>query len=1707
VQNRLWSRLGIALAGVLAVSVAWGYDILRKEDGSLVTYDSGPIPMQIKLGTDVALEDGTNYSSSVQAAMAAWNPEIGAVQFEGTVMAPGPAGDGDHVNEIVFSDSIYGAAFGANTLAVTMSWSTVSPRIDGTYRRTQSDIIFNNARVWTSYRGAHRNGGPYDIRRVAIHELGHVLGLAHPDEAVPPQSVTAIMNSTISSVDAIQPDDRAGAQFLYGSGVGQTTRPANDDFAAAFAVNLVNNAFTWSANNYGATKEPGEPNHATDEPGGSSVWWKWTAPGPGSMTITTAGSSFDTLLAAYTGSAVTALSQIASNDDMQTYVIRTSSITFATTTGTTYYIAVDGWDAWTGIISLNFNYTPPSAPPSILSHPSAANANAGQMVQFHVTAAGSPAPTYRWQRTFHGDEGWMDIFENNYTTGTGTDTITVGPIQYGNTGERYRCRITNALGTVTSDAGAINVNNSPPRLYHSPNGRYANLGDTVVIAPFISGSQPMTYVWQKWNTIIPGANQPTLTLSNVTAEDASTYRLTASNAFGAAHIDTGQLVIRTPPIITIQPDSSRTIPAGLDLLLGVQAYAHSTISYQWQLLPAGSDTWMNLTESAVYGNVNTSNMYVYDTTLAMNGDRFRCALINELGVVYSNVITLTVTIPLPAIETGPTNRAVLLGDTVNFTTSVSSPVPVTYQWFHNGVPLVGATGPQLTIVNFQSSDTGNYTVQVTNSAGTRTSNNALLAVAQPPVLVHQPQSLTVNVGATARFSVTVSSNAPFTYQWKKDGVDIMGANSANLNLYNVNVGHIATYTVVVSNIAGTVTSDGVTLTVQLPPVITQQPVAAQVLPTKPANFTVAVSSSIPVSYQWQRRSSSGGNWGILDGVANIIGATADTLTVGNVQPIQNGEQYRCVITNAAGSIVTNAVTLTVAVPGLIKPISGRYHSLRFDTVSRLYVTGTNTQGQLGDGTTTNVITPKQLTIPGQTVTDVAAGAEHSLFLTSSGQVWATGFNATGQLGDGTNAAKSTPALLTTNAAGIAAGRFHSAVLKADGTLWTTGGNDSGQLGNGNTTDTNVLSQVATDVVELAAGIRQSFFIKSDGTLWGMGDMNGSGTPVGTPVQIATNVKAVAAGGYHSLFLKTDGTLWALGYNPFGQLGTGDTTDRTTPVQVATAVKAIATGYFHSAFIKTDNGLWLMGYNSSGQLGDGTATSRATPFQLATNVAAVSASEAYTLFTKTDGSLWGTGYNAYGQFGNGGTVVTSSPVQIATGVILAPEAPSGLTATSSVSFDRVRLLWTPQGSAASYEVWRHSTNNSTSATLLASGVRWPVYEDRSVALGQAYYYWVKAVNSAGSTISAPASASTGTSLNQTITFAGPLDQPYTTTPITLSATASSGLPASFSLVSGPANLAGNQLTLTGVGTVTVRAAQAGDASYDAAPNVDRSFVVSKATATVTLGSLSATYDGTSKSATATTDPVGLTVGFTYDGNATAPTNAGSYAVVGTISDPLYQGSANDSLVIAPATQTITFNTLLNVPYTATPIALSATASSGLPVVFSVQSGAAILSGSNLTLTGTGSITVRAAQSGDGNYAAAANVDRTFTVTANFDSWELGHFTAPELTDANVSGPNADPDADGFSNLVEYALGLEPRTPSTTGLPEVTTDATHWIYTYTRPEGRTDITCAVEVSTDLSGWGAPTVAEVLVSASGGVETWQAKQPLSSANTFFRLKISQP
>ena len=313
----------------------------------------------------------------------------------------------------------------------------------------------------------------------------------------------------------------------------------------------------------------------------------------------------------------------------------------------------------------------------------------------------------------------------------------------------------------------------------------------------------------------------------------------------------------------------------------------------------------------------------------------------------------------------------------------------------------------------------------------------------------------------------------------------------------------------------------------------------------------------------------------------------------------------------------------------------------------------------------------------------------------------------------------------------------------------------------------------------------------------------------------------------------------------------------------------------------------------------------------------------------------------------------------------------------------------------------SAGASVTFTVVATGTLAPTYQWRkdgaaisgatnasyaigAAVAGDAGSYTVTATNSLGTATSSAATLVVNR-LSQTITFGALATKTYGDAAFAPGATAASGLAVSYaSANTAVATVSGSIVTIVGAGSTTLTASQAGDGIYNAAPAVAQTLTVNKATAVVALGSLAVTYDGTAKAASATTAPTGLTVTFTYDGSAGAPTNAASYAVVGTIANANYQGTASGTLVIAKANQTITFGALANRAYGEAPFNLTATASSGLPVTYTPTIGGyynesvVSLSGSTVSIMGAGTVTLVANQAGNANYNPATEFVRTLTV---------------------------------------------------------------------------------------------------------------------------------
>lgn len=276
------------------------------------------------------------------------------------------------------------------------------------------------------------------------------------------------------------------------------------------------------------------------------------------------------------------------------------------------------------------------------------------------------------------------------------------------------------------------------------------------------------------------------------------------------------------------------------------------------------------------------------------------------------------------------------------------------------------------------------------------------------------------------------------------------------------------------------------------------------------------------------------------------------------------------------------------------------------------------------------------------VYEISSGMLHTLALDGGG-LWAWGWNASGQLGDGTT--KDTPLAVsprfTTGAVvtGVAAGGMHSMAVLSDGTVQTWGSNVLGQLGDGTTVDSVRPKPVPglKDVVAVSAGTYHSLALHSDGTVsaWGWNALGqlGDGSTLDrlTPVKVAnlSGMKSISAGLAHNLSMGMDGEIKAWGWNIFGQLGDGTTIDRRTPITVAGVQKGFDTfsaGAFHNLAIR-DGVTYAWGWNGFGQLGDGTRTDRYAPKVVTTvpNAYMVAAGGYHSMVARVTNSTLGGNY--------------------------------------------------------------------------------------------------------------------------------------------------------------------------------------------------------------------------------------------------------------------------------------------------------------------------------------------------------------------------------------------------------------------------------------------------------------------------------------------------
>jgi alpha-tubulin suppressor-like RCC1 family protein len=357
---------------------------------------------------------------------------------------------------------------------------------------------------------------------------------------------------------------------------------------------------------------------------------------------------------------------------------------------------------------------------------------------------------------------------------------------------------------------------------------------------------------------------------------------------------------------------------------------------------------------------------------------------------------------------------------------------------------------------------------------------------------------------------------------------------------------------------------------------------------------------------------------------------------------------------------------------------------------QVFAFGSNYYGQLGSATNNGKSTPNPnpalLSLPGATgsVVQLAAGEQHSLALTSAGQLYAFGYNSYGQLGSTTNNGTSNPnpnpaPLSLPGASGsivqVAAGRNYSLALTSTGQLYAFGQNYYAQLGNSTNNKTSTANPTPTivslpgatgPVVQMAAGAYHSLALTSTGQLYAfgynyygeLGNSTNTGVDTGNPTPTLVTlpgatgpIAGIAAGAYHSLVFTSTGQLYAFGYNYYGQLGnaTNNVTSTANPTPTLVTlpgatgpVVQAAAGYNHSVVLTASGQVFTFGYNKFGQLGSTTNSGTETPNPAPTPVGLpgavgpavqVIAGEYNTYAVTSSGQLFTFGSNNYGQLGS------------------------------------------------------------------------------------------------------------------------------------------------------------------------------------------------------------------------------------------------------------------------------------------------------------------------------------------------------------------------------------------------------------------------------------------------------------------------------------------
>ncbi len=336
--------------------------------------------------------------------------------------------------------------------------------------------------------------------------------------------------------------------------------------------------------------------------------------------------------------------------------------------------------------------------------------------------------------------------------------------------------------------------------------------------------------------------------------------------------------------------NSQTLTEGRNVTLSVSVNGTAPFTYQWRK------------ESTPISGATNSTLTLNPIRVADAGS-YTVLVGNAAGSVISGPIILAVNPAVaPSFSYQQSAINVVVGDTLQFYASASGTEPLTYVWKQGSTTVATTTSNYYSKANAQLVDAGTYTVAASNVAGSATSSPFTVTVSPvtAPVFGYPLSDVTVRTGNYFYLSASLSGSGVITYQWKKDGVAITGANSSYFSKSSAEAADAGSYTLTATNSAGSTTSNAARVTV-LPPVaptISSVSGAVSVAVGESFSLSVYAEGNGPFSFQWSK-----------DGQA-IAGATGAYYSKSAVQ-LSDAGAYTVVVSNAQGSATSNTVPVSV----------------------------------------------------------------------------------------------------------------------------------------------------------------------------------------------------------------------------------------------------------------------------------------------------------------------------------------------------------------------------------------------------------------------------------------------------------------------------------------------------------------------------------------------------------------------------------------------------------------------------------------------------------------------------------------------------------------------------------------------------------------------------------------------------------------------------